>query len=108
MLKCAEISRTDGLLAMQKAAPRSNGGSAFLAFTVTYIIDLFRNQTDLETSFCPLENHIRTLSLSDTERSEAYTVASVLKLIFAGERAEVIENAVDLCTVWICNWKILK
>lgn len=92
LLKCAEISRDEGLLAMQNAIPGLNSGSKFLAFAVSYIINLFMKQTDFESSFRMLENHIS--SLPDTEQAEGHMIASVLKLIFAGERAEIIEEAV--------------
>ncbi len=41
LLKCSEISRAQGLLAMEKAIPRLKTNSRFLAFSISCILDFF-------------------------------------------------------------------
>ena len=39
--KCSEISRMEGLLAMESYIPKLKGGSKFLAFAIPYILNLY-------------------------------------------------------------------
>lgn len=93
LLKCSEISRAEGLLAMQKAAPQLKGGSRFLTFAISYIINLFTERTEFEDSFALLENHVN--SLPAEEQTEGRMVAAALKKIFAGESPENIQETVS-------------
>lgn len=93
LLKCSEISRAEGLLAMQKAAPQLKGGSRFLTFAISYIINLFTERTEFEASFALLENHVNNLPAE--EQTEGRMVAAALKKIFAGESPESIQETVS-------------
>lgn len=100
LLKCSEISRAEGLLAMQKAAPQLKGGSRFLPFAVSYIIELFTERTEFKTAFELLENHVNNLPAE--EQAEGRMVAAVLKKIFAGERPESIQETVSYYQTLYC------
>lgn len=68
MLKCSEISRAEGLLAMEAYVPNLKGGSKFLAFAVPYILNLYMKQFESEAAFQFLENYAATLP--EPERPE--------------------------------------
>lgn len=92
LLKCSEVSRARGLLAMEEELPRLSGGSRFLAFAVPYILHLFMVQADVETAFSLLENYVSTLPAG--EQAEGRMISAALKMIFAGERKELIEEQI--------------
>lgn len=92
LLKCSEISRAKGLLAMESEIPRFKGGSRFLAFAIPYILSLFMRQVEMEQSFRLLENY--AAFLPETERTEGRMVVDALKMIFAGERPEIIQELI--------------
>ena len=91
LLKCAEISRAEGLLAMEEAVSRLNS-SKFLLFAIPYIKNLLMMQVDLDVSFRLLENYAQ--ALPEAEQREGRMIAAVLKMIFAGERPELIQETV--------------
>lgn len=92
LLKCSEISRAQGLLAMEEAIPQLKGESRFLAFAIPYIMYFFMKQYELDTTFLLLQNYINTLP--ETQQAEGRMVAAVLKLIFAGQNPEFIQETI--------------
>lgn len=90
LLQCSEISRMQGLLAMEEAVPRLESGSRFLAFAIHYVMYAFMLQMDLERSFRLLENYVK--ALPERERAEGEMVAGTLKLIFSGECEDSIRE----------------
>ena len=92
LLKCSEISRAEGLLAMESYVPRLKGGSRFLAFAIPYILNLFMKQMELEEAFHFLENYVTTLP--EAERPEGSMIAAVLRKIFSGESPEILQELI--------------
>ena len=92
LLKCSEISRQEGLLAMETAGPELKAKSAFLEFSIPYIMYLFMRQADMEQAFGFLENYVGTLPKS--EQKEGHMIAAVLKMIFAGTNPIVLEELI--------------
>lgn len=92
LLKCSEISRQQGLLAMEAYVPELKGGSRFLAFAIPFVMHLFMRQTDLTETFGLLENYVTTLP--EAERQEGRMIAAVLKQIFVGENPEVLQELI--------------
>lgn len=92
LLKCSEISRAEGLLAMEAYVPKLKGGSKFLAFAVPYILNLYMKQFEAEEAFRFLENYIATLP--EAERREGNMIAAVLRKIFAGESSEILQELI--------------
>lgn len=92
LLKCSEISRASGLLAMEEAVEGLKGGSRFLAFAVHYVMYAFMREMDLEQTFGFLENYAETLP--EAKRREGRMVAGALKLIFSGLREEFVRECV--------------
>ena len=92
LLKCSEISRAQGLLAMEKAIPQLKANSRFLAFAISCILDFFMKKMEPELCFRLLENYIATLP--SAEQKEAHMISEVLQLIFSGKNPEVIQETV--------------
>lgn len=92
LLRCAEISREKGLLAMEEAVVGLKGGSSFLRFAVPYIMNSFMRQAEVEFTFGLLENY--AAALPEEEQREGRMVTAVLKAIFAGKSVEVQQEII--------------
>lgn len=92
LLKCSQISRAQGLLALEAAVPQLRGNCRFLAFAIPYLLNLFMKQLEPGQCFRLLENYVSTLP--ETERDEGHMIAEVLQMIFSGERPEIIQETV--------------
>ena len=92
LLKCSEISREEGLLAMEAYIPRFKGGSRFLAFAIPYLMNFFMEQMALDDAFQLLENYVTTLP--EAERQEGNMIAAVLRRIFAGESPKILHEVI--------------
>ena len=92
LLRCAEISREKGLLAMEEGIPNLKGECRFLAFSISYIMNLYRKQMPPEQAFELLGNYVYTLP--EKERAEGRMVAAVLRKIFDGECPELIQELI--------------
>lgn len=92
LLKCSEISREKGLLAMEEQAAGSESGSRFLAFAVPFILDGFMKQAEPERVFRLLDNYAE--ALPEPERAEGRMIADVLRAVFAGEGPEIIQEQI--------------
>ncbi|MDE6419314.1 MAG: helix-turn-helix domain-containing protein [Lachnospiraceae bacterium] len=90
--KCSEISRMEGLLAMEAYIPKLKCGSKFLAFAIPYILNLYMKQMELEAAFRLLENYVTTLP--DAERPEGNMITAVLRCIFAKESPEILQELI--------------
>lgn len=93
LLKCSEISRAKGLLAMESCLPDLKGESRFLAFAIPYILYLFMRQVEAAAAFQLLENYVATLP--QAERAEGRMIAAVLRQIFAGESPEMLQELIS-------------
>jgi len=92
LLKCSEISRAEGLLAMEEYAPKLKGGSRFLAFAISAALNALMKQFNVEETFQLLGNYVTTLP--EAERQEGNMIVAVLHKIFAGERPEILQELV--------------
>ncbi len=92
LLKCGEISRQKGFPAMQAAIPGLKSESAFLAFSIPYMMYLTMRQTEPEQAFGFLENYAE--ALPEAERREGHMIAAALKMIFAGGKQEELSELI--------------
>ena len=92
LLKCSEISRAEGLLAMEDYIPKLKGGSKFLAFAIPLIMNFFMEQFPLDGAFQLLENYVMTLP--EAERPEGNMIAAALRKIFAGESPKMLQELI--------------
>lgn len=96
LLKCGEISRQEGLLALEAAVSELKAKSAFLAFSVQYLVSAimssFMKKEEVEQVFGFLENYVETLP--ETERKEGHMIAATLKMIFAGASPVILQELI--------------
>lgn len=92
LLKCSEISRAEGLLAMEAYIPKLKSGSRFLAFAIPCILNFFMEQLSLDDAFQILENYVTTLP--EEERQEGSMIVAVLRKIFAGENPKILQELI--------------
>lgn len=92
LLKCSETSRQKGFKAMQAAVPGFKSGSAFLAFSIPYMMYLTMKQKEPERAFKFLENYAE--ALPEAERREGHMITEAMKMIFAKEEQEDISELV--------------
>ncbi len=92
LLKCGEISRAEGLRAMEAYVPKLKSGSAFLTFAIPYIMNLYMEQRGSEEPFQFLENYVTTLP--ETEHPEGKMITAVLRKIFAKESPKILQELI--------------
>lgn len=91
LLKCSEVSRAEGLLAMESCIPGLKSGSRFLIFAIPYVMNFFMEQSSQE-AFQLLENYVTTLP--EAERSEGNMITAALRKIFAGESPKILQELI--------------
>lgn len=92
LLQCSEISRAQGLLAMESCIPTCKGGSRFLAFAIPYALDLFMKQLGPDEIFSFLGNYAATLP--EGEHTEGEMIVAALRKIFSGESKEIVRELI--------------
>lgn len=92
LLQCSEISRAQGLLALESCIPAFKGGSRFLVFAIPYALDLFMKQLGPDEIFSFLENYVATLS--EEEHAEGEMIVAALRKIFSGESTEIVRELI--------------
>lgn len=92
LLMCSEISRKEGLLALDDRMKVYKGESKFLPFAIHFFLQSFMKQMDAELTFELLENYVQTLPTE--ERREGYMIARMLKRIASGENTEMLKEIV--------------
>lgn len=92
LLQCSEISRAQGLLALESCIPKFKGGSRFLAFSIPYALDLFMKQLGPDEIFHFLGNY--AAALPEEERAEGEMVVAALRKIFSGESTEIVRELI--------------
>ena len=92
LLKCSEISRAEGLLAMGAYVPKLKSGNRFLAFAIPYILNLYMEQWESEELFQFLENYVTTLP--EAEHPEGNMIVAVLRKIFARESPKILQELI--------------
>lgn len=92
LLKCCEISRKEGLLALEGEMKHYKGSSRFLPFGIHFFLQCFMKRMDFELTFQLLDNYAETLP--EEERVEGRMIASVLKRMTSGENPEVLKEVI--------------
>lgn len=90
LLQCSEISRAQGLLALESCIPKFKGGSRFLAFSISYALDLFMKQLGPDEIFSFLGNY--AAALPEEECAEGEMIVATLRKIFSGESTEIVRE----------------
>lgn len=92
LLRCSEISRQEGLLAMDEYMKHYEGHSKFLCFAIHFFMQSFLKRMDNELIFQLLENYVETLSAE--EQREGHMITHILKRIVSGENPEMLREVV--------------
>ncbi|MBR3825359.1 MAG: helix-turn-helix domain-containing protein [Lachnospiraceae bacterium] len=92
LLICSEISRNQGLLALDERMKEYRGESKFLPFAIHFFLQSFMKKMDRELIFELLENYVTTLS--PEEQREGNMIVQILKRITAGENTEMLREIV--------------
>ena len=92
LLMCSEISREEGLLALEDRMKSYKGESKFLPFAIHFFLQSFMKKMDFELTFQLLENYVETLSMD--ERREGYMIVQILKRIASGENTKTLREIV--------------
>lgn len=92
LLQCSEISRAQGLLALESCIPTFKDGSRFLTFSIPYALDLFMKQLGPDEIFSFLGNYAATLP--EEERTEGEMIVAALRKIFSGESTEIVRELI--------------
>ena len=111
LLKCSEISRLEGLLAMEAYVPKLKGGSRFLAFAIPYILNFHMEQIESEEAFHFLENYVMTLP--EAERTEGNMIKafaghediSITQKCYIHQVKSITEYASKFTKGFGCFWK---
>lgn len=90
LLKCCEISRAQGLLAVDEEMKHYTGSSRFLPFAVHFFMEMFYKEMEFELVFRLLENYAETLP--EEQRQEGRMVAAALRMITAGNAPELLQE----------------
>ena len=89
LLKCAEISRQEGLIPMEEAmSTHYQGSSRFLPFAVGFICRGLYKQMEPQLSGQLVENY--AAALPEEEQAAGKMIAAVLPKIFMGESPQMI------------------
>ena len=88
LLKCSEISRKEGLLALDERMKLYKGESRFLPFAIHFFLQSFMKRMEFEVTFELLENYVETLTAD--EQREGHMITQVLKNIASGANPELL------------------
>ena len=92
LLQCSEISRQEGLIALEeKAIANFQGDSVFLPFAIRYFLQAFMKQMDVGRIVTLLNNYAKTLPEKPNEGS---MVVAALEAIISGESPEMIKEII--------------
>ena len=92
LLLCSEISRKEGLLALEERMKQYEGESKFLRFAIHFFLQSFLKQMEFELIFQLLENYVTTLVAE--EQREGRMIVQMLKRIASGENTELLREIV--------------
>ncbi len=92
LLKCSEISRQEGLLALDDYMKKYKGESGFLSFAVHFFLQSFLKQMDNELIFRLLGNYVTTLPVE--EQREGHMIVHVLGEIASGAHPELLREII--------------
>ena len=105
LLLCSEISRKEGLLALEERMKQYEGESKFLQFAIHFFLQSFLKQMDFALIFQLLENYVTTLT--SEEQREGYMIVHILKRIASGENTEMLREIIA-SYVGIGYWERLE
>lgn len=105
LLLCSEITRKEGLLALDERTKSYEGESKFLPFAIHFFLQSFMKGMDFELTFQLLENYVETLAIE--ERREGYMITQMLKRIASGENPVILREIIA-SYVGIGYWKKLE
>ncbi len=92
LLKCSEISRQEGLLALDDYMKRYEGESKFLPFAIHFFLQSLLKQIDNEMIFQLLGNYVTTLPVE--EQREGHMIVHVLGEIASGAHPELLREII--------------
>ncbi len=92
LLKCSEISRQEGLLALDDYMKKYKGESGFLSFAVHFFLQSFLKKMDNELIVRLLKNYVTSLPVE--EQREGNMIADVLELIASGAHPELLREII--------------
>ena len=92
LLKCSEISRKEGLLALDERMKLYEGESRFLLFAIHFFLQSFMKRMEFEVTFELLENYVATLAAD--EQREGHMITQVLKNIASGANPELLKEVI--------------
>jgi len=92
LLKCSEISRKEGLLALDERMKLYEGESRFLLFAIHFFLQSFMKRMEFEVTFELLENYVATLA--EDEQREGHMITQVLKNIVFGANPEFLKEII--------------
>ena len=92
LLACSEISRMQGLLALDERIKQYEGESKFLPFAIHFFLQSLMKRMDLDLIFELLENYVTTLA--SEEQREGYMITHILKRIASGENTEMLREII--------------
>lgn len=92
LLQCSEISRMEGLLALDNRRKEYEGESKFLPFAIHFFLQSFLKQMGNELIFQLLENYVTTLPAE--EQREGQMIVHVLGEIVSGAHPELLREIV--------------
>ncbi|MBQ8799152.1 MAG: helix-turn-helix domain-containing protein [Lachnospiraceae bacterium] len=92
LLLCSEISRKEGLLALDDRMKVYEGESRFLAFAVHFFLQSFMKQMNHELIFRLLKNYVTTLA--EEEQREGHMIVHVLGEIASGAHPELLREII--------------
>lgn len=91
LLRCSEVSRKKGLLALEEETDNLQGDSAFLPFAIRYILQAFERHTEVGRIMELLRNYAETLP---AEQAEGAMVTAALEAIVSGEPLDRVKEIV--------------
>lgn len=92
LLKCSEISRQEGLLALEERRTAYEGDSRFLPFAIHFFLQSFLKKMDNELIVRLLKNYVTSLPVE--EQREGNMIADVLELIASGAHPELLREII--------------
>jgi len=92
LLVCSEISRNEGLLALDDRMKVYEGESKFFPFAIHFFLQSFMKGMEHELIFQLLRNYVTTLSIA--EQREGYMIVHVLGEIVSGTHPELLREII--------------
>ncbi len=92
LLMCSQVSREEGLLALDERRKAYEGESSFLPFAIHFFLQSFMKQMDNELIFQLLGNYVTTLS--NEEQREGHMIVQALEKIASGAHPELLREII--------------